>query len=251
MGIMVGGIKTLSILSTIGLAVGIQHLTTFSMEFWQELEDFLGPILGPIVRGIFEPVWRVFEDPIFRNRFLFTVIWTAMIVSGLVYVIYEVPSFLSWIMGSQKPQPMRQVATRDTRTRARTPAVQASRPSKSAVEEKREKKQAIVEEFGVKVQTLLQRSRDELTLEVVVNNGSSHQIDMVVVDIDLPADINTSTDSFRMQRLGTIGGGETSIAQFHLDDLGGDVNLIGGHVEFLSASYEISKITLPAPQIKE
>lgn len=250
MGIMVGGIKTLSILSTIGLAVGIQHLTTFSMEFWQELEDFLGPILGPIVRGIFEPVWRVLEDPIFRSRFLFTVIWTAMIVAGLVYVIYEVPSLLSWIMGGEKPQPMSQVATRDTRTRTQRPAVQGTRASKLAVEEKREKKQAIVEEFGVKVQSLLQRSRDNLTLEVVVNNGSSHQIDMVVVDIDLPADINTSTDSFRMQRLGTIGGGETSIAQFHLVDLGGDVNLISGHVEFLSASYEISKITLPAPQIK-
>ena len=146
---------------------------------------------------------------------------------------------------------MRQVATRDTRTRAQRLAVEGSRASKSAAEEKGEKKQAIVEEFGVKVQSLLQRSRDELTLEVVVTNSGSHQIDMVVVDVDLPADINTSTDSFRMQRLGTIGPGETSTAQFHLVDLGGDVSLIGGHVEFLSASYEISKITLPAPQIKE
>jgi hypothetical protein len=251
MGIMVGGIKTLSILSMIGLAVGIQHLPTFGMEFWQELEDFFGPILGPIIRGIFEPVYRVFENPTFRNQFLFTVIWTSIIVAGLVYVVYEVPSFLSWIIGGQKAPPMRQVATRDTRARAQRPAVEGARASTLAVEEKREKKQAIVEEFGVKVQSLLQRSRDELTLEVIVTNGGGHQIDMVVVDIDLPADINTSTDSFRMQRIGTIGAGETTTAQFRLVDLGGDVSLIGGHVEFLSASYEISKISLPAPQIKE
>ena len=86
---MVGGIKTFNILGSIVLAVGGSPITRFGIEFWQELEDLLGPILGPIVRGIFEPVYRTFEDVVFRTQFLSAVIWTAMIVGGLVFVVYD------------------------------------------------------------------------------------------------------------------------------------------------------------------
>ena len=54
-----------------------------------------------------------------------------------------------------------------------------------------------------------------------------------------------------MQRLGSIAAGHTEIAKFSLQDRGGDISAIGGYVEFLSASYEISKIPLPHPEIEE
>jgi hypothetical protein len=72
---------------------------------------------------------------------------------------------------------------------------------------------------------------------------------MVVVDLDLPVGIDTTIGSFRMQRLGSIVSGESKTASFSLQSTGGDISRIGGHVEFLSASYEISKITLPKPEV--
>ena len=111
------------------------------------------------------------------------------------------------------------------------------------------RKQAIVEASGVKVQSKITRQQEELLLTVLVNNGSGHQIDMVVVDIDLPADIHSQIGSFRMQRLGTVAPGETEVVEFRLQDKGGNVEEISGHVEFLGASYEVSKITLPPPEI--
>jgi hypothetical protein len=248
MGTMVGGIITFDTLSTIVLAVGASPVSRFGMAFWQELEDLLGPILGPIVRGIFEPVYRTFEDQAFRTQALSAIIWTSMIVGGLVFVVYEAPSFLNWIMGGQ-------TATKKVRAPSR-PAQRAQRmsaerrtASQSKVEEARKKKQAIVDASGVKVQSKIRRENDELLLTVLVNNGSGHQIDMVVVDIDLPADIHTSTGSFRMQRLGTVSPGETEVVEFRLQNRGGDPSEIGGHVEFLGASYEVSKIPLPPPEM--
>ncbi|MBY8997973.1 MAG: hypothetical protein KGD60_09585 [Candidatus Thorarchaeota archaeon] len=248
---MVGGINTFNILNSIVLAIGTSPFVKFGMEFWQELEDLLGPILGPIVRGIFEPVYRTFEDPLFRTQALSAIIWTAMIVGGLVFVAYEVPSFLSWIMGSQTSPVRKQAAAKSNETRAHRQSAERRAASRSIVDAAREKQQAFVDASGVKVQSKIRRQRDELILSVFVNNGSEHQIDMVVVDLDLPADIDTSTGSFRMQRLGTVPPGQTEIAEFRLRERGGDINAIGGHVEFLGASYEVSKIPLPTPEIEE
>ena len=44
---MVGGLKTLPTLNLIVLAIGPSPIGSFGIQFWQELEDFLGPILGP------------------------------------------------------------------------------------------------------------------------------------------------------------------------------------------------------------
>lgn len=247
---MVGGIKTFNILGSIVLAVGGSPITKIGIEFWQELEDLLGPILGPIIRGIFEPVYRTFEDSFFRTQLLSAIIWTAMIIGGLVFVIYESPSFINWISGSQTPVSRRRAAARPAQSAQRRAAERRS-ASRDKVVVERERRLAVMEASGVKVQSKIERQREGLLLSVFVNNGSDHQIDMVVVDIDLPADINTSTGSFRMQRLGTIAVGQTEIAEFGLQDRGGDVTAIGGYVEFLSASYEISKIPLPAPEIEE
>ena len=245
---MVGGIKTFNILGSMVIAVGSSPISRFMLEFWQELEDFLGPILGPIVRGFLEPVYRTLEDPLFRRQLLSAIIWTAMIVGGLVFVIYETPGFIGWITGSQASSSQRQTATRPT-PRVKRQSEERRSESMTTVEEERERKQAVVEASGVKVQSKLKRQGEDLLLSVIVINGSAHQIDMVVVDIDLPADVNTATGSFRMQRLGTINPGVTEVAEFHLQERGGDLTAIGGHVEFLSASYEISKIALPAPEI--
>ncbi|MFW9788234.1 MAG: hypothetical protein ACFFE2_08610 [Candidatus Thorarchaeota archaeon] len=246
---MVGGIETISTLGMLFLPSNNTSIARFGIEFWQELEDFLGPILGPIVRGFFEPVYRAFEDQVFRRQFLNTVVWTAMIIGGLVFVIYEAPSFLSWVFGSTSSSARKAPTDRAARTRAQRISTTQHQMTESKVEEERERTRASVEASGVKVQSIIKRARDELILDVIVNNGSSNQIDMVVVDLDLPADINTSTGSFRMQRLGTIKAGESEIAQFRLVDLGGDITLIGGHVEFLGASYVVSKISLPKPEI--
>jgi hypothetical protein len=247
---MVGGIKTFTILNSIVLAIGASPITRFGMEFWQELEDLLGPILGPIVRGIFEPVYRTFEDPLFRTQTLSAIIWTAMIVGGLVFVAYEAPGFINWITGSQISSSRKQIAARPAKSAQRT-AAERRTASASKVDVERERRLAVMEASGVKVQSRIKRQREGFLLSVIVNNGSDHQIDMVAVDIDLPADIDTSTGSFRMQRLGTIASGQTEIAEIGLQDRGGDVTAIGGYVEFLSASYEISKIPLPAPEIEE
>ncbi len=248
-GIMVGGIKTLSSLNSIALSFIELPINGFGILFWQELEDLLGPILGPIVRGFFEPIFRTLEDPIFRSQFMFTVIWTAMIIAGLVFVIYEAPGFLSLTMGTQSRSSKSQPVSRPAQTRSQRLADERRQVTKTKVEQERERQQEVMDKSGVRVQSSIKRIREELILDVSVHNGSSHQIDMVVVDIDLPADINTSTSSFRMQRLGTISNGGTEIAQFHLQDRGGDITKIGGHVEFLSASYEVSKVTLPKPEI--
>ena len=247
---MVGGIKTFNILSSIALAIGDSPITRFVIEFWQELEDLLGPILGPIVRGIFEPVYRTFEDSIFRTQFLSAVIWTSMIVGGLVFVVYEAPSFLNWITGSQTSPSRRKEFTRHVKSAQRT-AAERRTASRDKVVVERERRLAVMEASGVKVQSQIKRQQENLLLSVIVNNGSDHQIDMVSIDLDLPADINTSTGSFRMQRLGSIASGQTEIAEFVLQDRGGDVSAIGGYVEFLSTSYEISKIPLPIPEIEE
>ena len=246
---MVGGIKTFNILNSIVLTIGASPISRFGMEFWQELEDLLGPILGPIVRGIFEPVYRTFENPTFRAQSLNVIIWTAMIVGGLAFVAYEAPSFISWIMGSQTSPVRRQAPSKPEESRAHRQSVERRAASRSRVTAERERKQAFVDASGVKVHSKITRQREELVLSVFVNNGSDHQIDMVVVDLDLPPDIDTTTGSFRMQRLGTIAPGATEIAEFRLRERGGDVTELGGHVEFLGASYEVSMVPIPEPEI--
>ena len=247
---MVGGIKTFNILNSIVLAIGASPIARLGMEFWQELEDLLGPILGPIVRGIFEPVYRTFENPAFRAQTLTAIIWTAMIVGGLVFVAYEAPGFLGWIMGTQTSPAKKQAQSRPAETRAHRQSVERRAESRSRVDAERERKQAFVDASGVAVQSKVSQQGDEFLLNVFVTNGSDHQIDMVIVDLDLPADIDTATGSFRMQRLGTIASGQTQIAEFRLRDRGGVVEDIAGHVEFLGASYEISKLPLPVPEIE-
>ena len=237
-------------------AIGSLPSRTIGMAFWVELEEMLGPVFGPIVRGIFEPFWKTLEDPLFRTTILSTIIWTVLIVGGLVFVVYEAPGFFSFVMGTQ-PTTQRRVGTsRSTHTRVAQSAQRLAaeravqrQAAATTLQEEREKRQAEVRAYGVKVSSSLKRTGEEFVLSVDVNNESTNQIDMVVVDIDLPADVNMSIGSFRMQRLGTIGAGHTKVAEFGIRTRGGNVEEISGYVEFLSASYEVSKLSIPPPEI--
>ncbi|MHA2153118.1 MAG: hypothetical protein ACXAAQ_14155, partial [Candidatus Thorarchaeota archaeon] len=237
-------------------AIGTLPSRTIGMAFWVELEEMLGPVFGPIIRGIFEPVWRTLEDPQFRTTILSTIIWTVLIVGGLVFVVYEAPGFFSLMMGTQSTTQRKVRTSSSTHTRiaqsAQRQAAEQSAQRQAAatrLQEDREKRQAEVEAYGVKVSSSILRVGDEFVLSVNVNNESTHQIDMVVVDIDLPADVNMSIGSFRMQRLGTIAAGHTKVAEFGIQSRGGEVEEITGYVEFLGATYEVSKITIPPPEI--
>jgi hypothetical protein len=174
-----------------------------------------------------------------------------MIVGGFVFVAYEAPSFLSWITGGQASPVRKQVAAQSSLTKVHRQSVERRTESQSRVDEERGRRQAFVDASGVKVQSKVKQQREEFILTVHVNNGSDHKIDMVVVDLDLPADIDTATGSFRMQRLGSIASGQTEVAEFRLRDRGGDITAVKGYIEFLGASYEISKISLPAPVMEE
>jgi len=82
-----------------------------------------------------------------------------------------------------------------------------------------------------------------------VTNNTTSRIEMVVVDVDLPEGIDMATGSFRMQRLGTISPDDTEFAHFKLNLVGGSLEDLRGHVEFMSDTYEISKMELPIPDL--
>ncbi len=75
-GNQVGGIDTYTEVTLVAQAIGTLPSRGFGMAFWVELEKMLGPVFGPIIRGIFEQVWRTLEDPSFRTTILSTIIWT-------------------------------------------------------------------------------------------------------------------------------------------------------------------------------
>lgn len=96
----------------------------------------------------------------------------------------------------------------------------------------------------------MKKVRDAVSLMVTVHNESDSKIDMVVVDLDLPAGVDPAIGSFRMQRLGSIPAGQTESKEFLLNLRGGDLTKLTGYVEFLGASYEVSKISLPAIEVE-
>ena len=92
---------------------------------------------------------------------------------------------------------------------------------------------------------------DKMVLRVTITNGSDSKIDMVVVDLELPQGIETDIGSFRMQRVGSIESGESVTTEFALKSMGGDPTTIRGQVEFLGASYEVSKVPISKPTLED
>jgi hypothetical protein len=222
----------------------------FKPLFWDELEKLLGPILQPIIH----PIFMALDNESFRLMVLTTTISFFLIAAGVTWVIFEGLPLLMNItevteelpeMDSRRGRPQSTERFRRYQT-THIPRVQESTPQKE-----KEPKPAVIQQTGVRVTSELKKTRETAELIVNVENITDSPIQMVVVDIDLPIGIDPEIGSFRMQRLGTIESGNSKKAVFRLRQTGGEYKRISGFIEFMSASYEVSKIDLPSPQIIE
>ncbi len=211
---------------------------------WDDIKTFLHLLL--------DPLFAAMQDEGLRRTVLSTVIWSFLVICGLVFVVYEFPSIIQLVSGPS-PAPFKRQLKESKRARLQATRASASRHqiSRDKAEVEREKREKSIRETGVMVTSIIERERELLRLTVCIKNGSTTKIEMIVVDLDLPSGIDANVGSFRMQRLGSIDAGETKNAEFLLKPLGGDPLEIGGHVEFLGASYEVSKIPLPVPDMEE
>lgn len=215
-------------------------------SIWEQLDDFFGPIL----QLIFGPIIEALQDVAFRRTLLSTIIWSVIIVGGLLFVVYEGPVLINMILESTKTTlPRTTVQRSTTRTRPQTDTSRLHKISADKSKKEGEERESRVQASGVRVTAKMKKTREIVHLYVTVHNGSDTQIDMVVADINLPAGIDTAIGSFRMQRYGSISPGQSETRDFLLNVRGGDPNEIGGYVEFLGASYEVSKIPLPAIEV--
>jgi hypothetical protein len=209
-------------------------------DLWNDISTFLHQLL--------DPIFIAFQDEALRRTLLSTIIWSCLVICGLVFVVYEFPSVISLLMGTQR-KPLKS-ATRKAgipRTQAETSSASRHQISQEKAQREREKREKALLETGVRVSSKLVRERELIRLTVGIKNGSTSHIDMVVVDLDLPPGIDAEIGSFRMQRLGTINAGESKSVDFILRPMGGNPAHLGGYVEFLGDSYEVSKIPLPEP----
>lgn len=213
--------------------------------FWDELEDLLGPIFEPIVGPLFDFL-RVDAN---RLMLLSMIVSLCIVFVVITYVAYELPVIFRWMAAGSasldgKPPPART---------KRTAAAPPTRYSTKATSAKREgiEKLSSAESIGdIHVSSVIEKNRDETALVVSVTNQSEHQIEMVVVDLKLPPGIDVMTGSFRMQRIGTIQPGDSSAARFRLRHNFGSLAELGGQVEFMSSSYEITKVNIPSPELE-
>ena len=212
-------------------------------DIWTDISTFLHLLLDPIL--------LVLQDVGLRQTILSTIIWSFLVICGLVFVVYELPALLNLLSGtSAQPIKKQQKSAATAKTQAAMASARRHQISRDKAKKERERRVAAVRETGVSVSAKIVRERDLLRLTVGINNGSNSHIDMAVVDLDLPYGIDAEIGSFRMQRLGTINAGENKTVDFMLRPRGGVLTDIGGYVEFLGASYEVSKIPLPVPEME-
>lgn len=214
-------------------------------DMWDDIQTFLHLLLDPIFAAL--------QDEGLRSTILSTVIWSFLVICGLVFAVYEFPSLIKFVTGAPPQSIKRQLTTAEETPKSQSAAASASRHqiSRDKADKERDRREKAVRDTGVRVAAKIAREQELLRLTVGIKNGSRTRIDMVVIDLDLPEGIDTEVGSFRMRRLGSIGAGELRTAEFLLKPMGGDPLDIGGHVEFLGASYEISKIPLPVPDMED
>lgn len=214
----------------------LDQILTFLHQLW----DTWGPSLGPLYDAL--------NSEYIQSLLLTTVVTTVVFASVTVFVLYEgqgivralvgEPSALTGLSSSKESPPPR--------------AQLSGRPSSAQTQIKRESPTtAELESAGVAVHSTFVKDSEGYLLSVEVHNRMDQRIDMVVVDTDLPAGVDSRVGSFRMQRLGTIKPGESKTARFGLVSTTGTLSGIRGYVEFMSASYEISRIEIPVPEIRE
>ncbi|TFG29135.1 hypothetical protein EU527_16325 [Candidatus Thorarchaeota archaeon] len=220
-----------------------QTETSTELSPWNDIIEFLRPILNPLV-----DLW---ENYALRVSLLSTIIWSFLIICGLVFLVYEGGTILPLILGTKPKQVKRTTQSHPERR----PTIERATPRQriSSVDEKKDVQRTsqIVDETGVQVISKIQKHYDKLLLNVDITNGSDSKIDMVVVDLDLPPGIETDIGFFRMQRIGSINSGQTESIEFTLKSMGGNPESIGGYVEFLGASYEVSKVLIPSPKLED
>jgi hypothetical protein len=222
----------------------------FQPLFWEELEELLGPILQPIVH----PIFMALDNESFRSTVLTTTISFFLITAGIMWLLFEGLPLIANIteiseelpdMDSRRARPKSSEQLRRRQT-AHIPRVHETTTRKEV-----EPKPSVVQQTGVQVTSELSKDQENSVLTVNVENTTDSSIQMVVVDIDLPEGIDSEIGSFRMQRLGTIDSGVSKAAVFRLREVGGDLLKLSGFIEFMSASYEVSKIDLPVPKYVE
>ncbi len=212
--------------------------------FWDELEQFLGPFFQPIVGPLFDYL-RVDANRLFLLSTVMTLCFFAVVIA---YTAYELPVIFRWLAAGSES--LNAAQSRPTTKRAAPmTSTRYSTKAKSAQQEEK-KKISSAEAIGdVHVTSVVEKKHEEVLLTVNVENKSEHQIEMVVVDLTLPPGIDIMTGSFRMQRIGTVQPGNSSAAHFRLRHNYGSLSELSGQVEFMSSSYEITKVDIPSPQI--
>ncbi|MHA1480455.1 MAG: hypothetical protein ACTSQZ_03420 [Candidatus Thorarchaeota archaeon] len=223
--------------------ISIQEPTHYLPLFWDELEELLGPILQPIVG----PVFDVLRDESFRSLMLQTVVIFVAILAGMMYLVYEFPIVFNWMTGGKAITSAVDVPKSPYTPSKRRPKI-PSRKKQKPVKAEPKPKPRITQSHGVSVTSVVTKEQDQIVLTIKVANLSDYNIEMVVVDIDLPEGIDMATRSFRMKRLGKILSGDTDNVQFRLKIYDGDISKIRGHVEFMSGNLEISQMNIPAPE---
>lgn len=247
----------------------------FSLMCWDQIRTALGPIYDYLIL----PVIQVFEDLSFRSMVISTVTWACVVVAGLVFIIYGWPDLVSFVTASSTPKARTAPPTAAPTVRAAQPAAtaqptraaQSAPTAQSAREPQRRtwsswsetpkagEKPALqaktapvpVPETGVKITSKIEKKMDDHVLTVVVDNTTSAAIAMVVVDLVLPVGVDMSVGSFRMHRIGTIGGGTVGIAAFRIRNQGGDLRAITGTVEYLTPGHDVSKAVIPPPEMAD
>ncbi len=212
--------------------------------FWDELEQLLGPIFQPIVGPLFD-ILRVDAN---RLVLLTTIVSMCIFFVVIAYVVYDLPISFRWLSTGSASLNAATRSNTGYSTPGKTPT-RYSAKAKSA-ERTETKKVSTAEVIGdVTVESELVKVRDAAELTVTVTNKSEHPIEMVVVDLHLPEGIDIMTGSFRIQRIGTIPSGDSTAAKFMIQNNYGSYAKISGMVEFMSSSYEITKVDIPAPAI--
>lgn len=225
--------------------ISIQEPTQYFPLFWDELEEILGPILQPIV----SPVFDVLRDEAFRSLMLQTVVISVAILAGMMYLVYEFPIVFNWITGGKAITSAVDVP-KSTYTPPKRRLKTSLRKKQKPVKTEPKPEPRVTQSHGVDVSAVVTKKHEKLVLTVVVSNTSAYNIEMVVIDIDLPEGIDMASGSFRMARLGKITSGDTESAQFLLKQYDGKFSDIQGHVEFMSGNLEISQMKLPSPEFE-
>ncbi|PNX52561.1 MAG: hypothetical protein BV458_08920 [Thermoplasmata archaeon M9B2D] len=213
---------------------------------WDQLDEIFGPILHPII----DPIFTALQDTALRAMLLSSIIWSCLVIGGLIFIVHEGPILLNLIIGSKPTLPRTIAPKSTTRIRQQSGTAGLHRAMAERTQKEGKERESHIQASGVRVTTKLKKMREAVSLQVTVHNGSDSKIDMVVVDLDLPAGIDPAIGSFRMQRLGSIPAGQTESKEFLLNLRGGDLSKLGGYVEFLGASYEVSKISLPVIEVE-